>query len=33
MPRNAVMWILDDPKFPLIVKMLNNPVEINWTIE
>ena len=29
----AEMWILDDPKFPLIVKMLNNPVEINWTIE
>ena len=29
----AEMWILDDPKFPLIVKMFNNPVEINWTIE
>ncbi len=29
----AEMWILDDPKFPLIVKMLNNPVEINWTVE
>ena len=29
----AEMWILDNPKFPLIVKMLGNPVEINWPIE
>lgn len=29
----AEIWILDNPKFPLIVKMEGNPVEINWTME
>ena len=27
----ADMWILDNPDFPLICKMINNPLEINWS--
>lgn len=30
---NAEMWILDNPKLPIIMKMLNNPVEINWEVK
>lgn len=26
----AEMWVLDDPSLPLIIRMINNPVEINW---
>ena len=26
----AEMWVKDDPKLPLILKMVNNPVEIDW---
>ncbi|MCR5313555.1 MAG: GH92 family glycosyl hydrolase, partial [Bacteroidaceae bacterium] len=29
----AYIWILDDENLPLIVRMKNNPVEINWYIE
>ena len=28
----AEMWVLDNPKQPLIMKMMNNPVEINWEV-
>lgn len=28
----AEMWVLDNPRLPLIMKMENNPVEINWTV-
>lgn len=27
------MWILDSPTLPLIIRMKNNPVEINWEIK
>ncbi len=27
------MWILDNPHFPLICRMANNPLEINWQVE
>lgn len=26
------MWIENNPKFPLIRKMLNNPIEIDWEV-
>lgn len=26
------MWVLDNPNLPLIMKMQNNPVEINWEV-
>lgn len=26
------MWILDNPKLPLIWKIQNNPLEINWEV-
>lgn len=26
------MWIEDNPNFPLIHKMINNPVEIDWEV-
>lgn len=26
------MWVQDDPEFPLIWKMKNNPVEIDWDV-
>lgn len=29
----AEMWVLDDEKLPLIIKMKNNPVEIDWEIK
>lgn len=29
----AEMWVLDNPSLPLIIKMINNPVEINWEFE
>lgn len=29
----AEMWVNDDEQLPLIMKMQNNPVEINWNIE
>ena len=28
----AEMWVLDDPKLPLVVRMQDNPVEIDWQI-
>ncbi len=28
----AEIWVLDNPKLPLIMKMQNNPVEINWEV-
>ncbi len=28
----AEMWVADDEELPLIVKMINNPVEINWEV-
>lgn len=27
------MWILDNPSFPLVWRVRNNPLGINWTIE
>ncbi len=27
------MWIVDHPCFPLVWKIRNNPLEINWTIQ
>lgn len=33
-PRQGTeMWLLDNPDFPFITQMTNNPIEINWTIE
>ncbi len=29
---NAEMWILDNPQLPIIMKMVNNPVEIDWEV-
>ena len=29
----AEMWILDDEKLPLVWKMSNNPLNINWRVE
>lgn len=28
----ANIWILDNPRLPLILKMTDNPIEINWTL-
>lgn len=27
------MWVRDDERFPLIEKMINNPVEIDWEVK
>ena len=29
----AEMWVLDDERLPLIIKMQNNPVEIDWEVK
>ena len=29
----AEIWVLDNPRLPLIMKMQNNPVEIDWEIK
>ena len=29
----AEMWVLDDEELPLIIKMQNNPVEIDWEVK
>jgi len=29
---NYEFWVLDDPNLPLIMKMVNNPVEIDWEV-
>ena len=28
----AEIWVLDNPQLPLIMKMINNPVEIDWEV-
>lgn len=30
---NCEIWVLDNPNMPLIVKMENNPAEINWEVD
>lgn len=27
------MWVLDNDELPIIVKMFNNPMEINWEVK
>ncbi len=29
----AEVWILDDPDWPLVWRMRNNPLEINWEVQ
>lgn len=30
---NGEMWVLDNPDLPIIMKMVNNPAEINWEVD